>query len=83
MAAYFNNPIFQLSGLNSVIGNQCPSNLPPGPCEGCNLLFLVCSTKFYLVATKTISSPALLYMSKTKIYLFFKVLGYSLNNDNI
>ena len=83
MAAFFNSPFFQILGLNSIIENQCPSNLSPGPCEGCNLLFLVCSTKFYLVATKTISSHALLFMSKTKIYLFFKVLVYSLNNDNI
>ena len=83
MAAFFKKPSFQLSGLNRVIGNKFPSDLSPGPCEGCNLLFLVCSTKFYLVATKPISSPALLFMSRTKIYLFFKVLVYSLNNDNI
>ena len=68
MAAFFNNPIFQLSGLISVIGTQCPPNLPPGPCERCNPLCVICFTRFYITAIKTISSPALLFMSKESFF---------------
>ena len=59
MAAFFNSPIYQLSGLNIVIGNQCPSDPLSYSCKGCDLLFLVCFTTLHIVNIKTISSPEL------------------------
>ena len=69
MAAFFNNPIL-LSGLNSIIGNQCLSKSPSDSCKGCNLLFVVCFTKLYIIAIKTISSSVLLFKRET---LYFKI----------